>query len=170
MRGFWLALLSVIAIHPASADWLTSAWPQNALPKNGSPAITFHATGGVTLVLPEAVLGEAHAAGLSTERAVRAFLGRYAPRTCSSVLDMTVPHTDLRVDLLIERPVALDALDETTQEEAATTLNHTLKNQMRGSVPRIERASIVDQKPLSLSIDYAPGQQVHCAEPPDAVF
>jgi DNA-binding GntR family transcriptional regulator len=66
--------------------------------------------------------------------------------------------------------VALDALDETTQEEAATTLNHTLKNQMRGSVPRIERAFIVDQKPLSLSIDYAPGQQVHCAEPPDAVF
>jgi hypothetical protein len=170
MRGFCLALLSVIAVQPASADWLTSAWPQDALPKNGSPAITFNATGGVTLVLPEAVLGEAHAAGLSTERAVRAFLGRYAPRTCSSLLDMTVPHADLRVDLLIERPVALDALDETTQEEAATTLNHTLKNQMRGSVPRIERAFIVDQKPLSLSIDYAPGQQVHCAEPPDAMF
>jgi hypothetical protein len=170
MRGFLLALLSVIAVHPASADWLASAWPENALPKNGNPAITFNAAGTVTLVLPEAVLGEAQAAGLSTERAVRAFLGRYAPRSCSSLLDMTVPHANLRVDLLIERPVSLDALDETTQEEAASSLNHALKSQASGSVPRIQRAFMVDQKPLNLSIDYAPDQQIHCAEPPDPLF
>jgi hypothetical protein len=171
MRGFWLALLSVIVVHPASADWLASAWPETAVPKNGNPAITFNANGAVTLVLPEAVLGEAQAAGLSTERAVGAFLGRYAPRTCSSLLDMTVPHANLRVDLLIEHPVVLDAVDQATQEEAATTLNHALKSQQtRGSVPRIQRAFIVDQKPVRLSIDYAPDLEVHCAEPPDAMF
>jgi hypothetical protein len=170
MRGFWLALLSVIAVHPASADWLASAWPENAVPKNGNPAITFNAAGAVTLVLPEAVLGEAHATGLSTEQAVSAFLGRYAPRTCSSLLDMTVPHTNLRVDLLIERPIALDAVDEATQEEAATTLNHALKSVTRGSVPHIDRVFIVDQKPVSLSIDYVPDRKVHCAEPPNVLF
>ena len=31
-------------------------------------------------------------------------------------------------------------------------------------------AFIVDQKPLRLSIDYAPDLKVHCAEPPDAMF
>ena len=170
MRRFWLALLLVIVVHPASADWLASAWPEKADPKNGNPAITFNTTGAVTLVLPEAVLGEAQAAGLSTERAVGAFLGRYAPRTCSSLLDMTVPHANLRVDLLIERPVAPDAVDQATQEEAATTLNHALKSQTRGSVPHVERAFIVDQKGLRLSIDYAPDLKVHCVEPPDAMF
>jgi hypothetical protein len=170
MRGFWLALLSVVAVHPASADWLARAWPENAVPTNGDPAITFNATGSVTLVLPEAVLGEAQAEGLSTEHAVSAFLGRYAPRTCSTLLDMTVPHTNLRVDLLIERPVAPDAIDEVAQEDAASTLNLALKSQTRGSLPRLERAFIVDQKPLSLSIDYVPDGKVHCVEPPNALF
>ena len=170
MRAFWLALLSVIAVHPASADWLTRAWPENAAPKDGNPGITFNATGAVTLVLPEAVLGEAQAAGASTEHAVGAFLGRYAPRACSTLLDMTVPHTNLRVDLLIEHPVAPDAIDEATQEDAANTLNHALKGQTRGSLPRLERAFIVDQKRLSLSIDYVPDEKVHCVEPANAVF
>ena len=170
MRSFWLALLSVIAVHPASADWLTSAWPANAAPKDGNPGITLNATGTVTLVLPGAVLGEAQAAGVSTEHAVGAFLSRYAPRACSTLLDMTVPHTNLRVDLLIERPVAPDAMDEVTQQDAANTLNHALKSQTRGSLPRIERVFIVDQKRFSLSIDYVPDEKVHCAEPPNALF
>jgi len=170
MRAFWLALLSVIAVHPASADWLTRAWPENAVTNNGNPGITFNATGTVTLVLPDAVLGEAQAAGVSTEHAVGAFLGRYAPRACSTLLDMTVPHTNLRVDLLIEHPVAPDAIDEATQEDAANTLNHALKGQTRRSLPRLERAFIVDQKRLSLSIDYVPDEKVHCVEPANAVF
>ena len=170
MRGLWLVLLSVIAVTPAKADWLANAWPEDAIPKNGSPAITFNATGTVTLVLPEAMLGEAQAAGLSIERAVSAFLGRYAPKTCSNLLDMTVPHTNLRVDLLIERPVAPDNLDDSAQDDATAALNHALKNLASGRVPHIDRAFIVDQKPLSLAIDYVPEQAVHCAEPPNAIF
>jgi len=170
MRGFWLVFLSVIAFTPANADWLANAWPEDVIPKNGNPAITFGATGTITLVLPQAVLGEAQAAGLSVERAVSAFLGRYAPKTCSNLLDMTIPHTNLRVDVLIERPVALDSIDGPAQEDAATALNHALSNMTRGPVPHIDRAFIVDQKPLSLAIDYVPEQRVHCAEPPDAIF
>jgi hypothetical protein len=170
MRGFWLVLLSVIATTSANADWLANAWPEDAIPKNGNPAITFSATGTITLVLPQAVLGEAQATGLSVEGAVRAFLGRYAPKTCSNLLDMTIPHTNLRVDLLIERPVALDGIDGSAQEDAATALNHALRNMAMGSVPHIDRAFIVDQKPLSLAIDYSPERSVHCAEPPDTIF
>jgi hypothetical protein len=170
MRGFWLVLLSVIATTSANADWLANAWPEDAIPKNGNPAITFGATGTITLVLPQAVLGEAQAAGLSVERAVSAFLGRYAPKACSNLLDMTVPHTNLRVDLLIEHPIALDNIDGSVQEDAATALNHALKNMARGPVPHIDRAFIVDQKPLTLAIDYVPEQSVHCAEPPDVIF
>jgi hypothetical protein len=170
MRGFWLALLSIITVQPASADWLASAWPENAGPKNGNPAMTLNATGAVTLVLPQAVLAEAQAAGVSTEHAVSVFLGRYAPRTCSTLLDMTVPHTNLRVNLLIARPVAPDAIDEATQEDAANTLNHALKSQTAGSLPRIERAFIVDHKTLGLSIDYVPDEKPHCVEPPNVLF
>jgi len=170
MRGFWLVLLSVIAVNSANADWLASAWPEDAIPKNGNPAITFNATGTVTVVLPEAVLGEAQAAGLSIERAVSAFLGRYAPKTCSNLLDMTIPHTNLMVDLLIERPVALDDFDGAAQDDAAVALNHALKNLARGPAPHIDRAFIVDQKPLSLAIDYVPEQGVHCTKPPNAIF
>jgi len=170
MRGFWLVLLSVIATTSANADWLANAWPEDAILKNGNPAITFGAAGTITLVLPQAVLGEAHAAGLSVERAVGAFLGRYAPKTCSNLLDMTVPHTNLRVDLLIERPVALNGIDGSAQEDAAAALNHALRNMARGPVPHIDRAFIVDQKPRGLAIDYVPELRVHCAEPPDAIF
>jgi DNA-binding GntR family transcriptional regulator len=83
---------------------------------------------------------------------------------------MTVPHANLRVNLLIERPVAADAVDEATQEAAATALNHALKGATRRSVPHLDRVFIVDQQPLSLSIDYVPDQKVHCGEPPDLLF
>jgi hypothetical protein len=167
MRGFWLALLAVSVVNPAGADWLADAWSNH---ENGTPAINFSGTGVVTIVLPEELLAQARATGLSTEGAVSAFLGRYAPHMCSSLIDMNVPHANLKVDLLLERPVALKDADAATQEDAADTLNRALKSPPTGSVPRIQRVFVVDPKPLSLSIDYAPDHQVHCVEPPDANF
>lgn len=41
MRGFWLALLSVIAAGPARADWVADAWPEASIPTIENPAITF---------------------------------------------------------------------------------------------------------------------------------
>jgi hypothetical protein len=167
MRGFWLALLMVSVVNPVEADWLADAWSSQ---KDGTAAINFNASGVVTVVLPEAILAQARATGLSIEGAVGAFLGRYAPPMCSSLIDMTVPHANLKVDLLIEHPIALGDADVTTQEGAADALNHALKSQPKGSVPHINRAFVVDRKPLSLSIDYVPGQKAHCVEPPDVNF
>ena len=167
MRSFWLALLAVSVVDPAGADWLADAWSGH---QNGTPAINFNATGPVTVVLPEEVLAQARASGLSVEGAVSAFLGRYAPSVCSTLIDMNVPHADLKVDLLIEHPVALNDADAATQEDAAAALNHALKSQTTGSVPRIARVFIVDRKPLSLSIDYVPDHKARCMDSPDANF
>jgi hypothetical protein len=170
MRGFWLALLTVSVVGPAGADWLADVWSNDTIRKNGNPAISLNATGAVTVVLPEAALAHARAAGLSVESAVSAFLGRYAPSMCSSPIDMNVPHSNLKVDLLIERLVAFGDADAATQEAAATALNHLLKSPGTGSVPHVDKAFIVDQKPISLSIDYVPDNQGHCGKSPDANF
>jgi hypothetical protein len=166
MRSFWLALLAVSVVNPAGADWLADAWSSH---ENGTPAINLNAT-GVTVILPEAMLAQARATGLSIEGAVSAFLGRYAPPLCSTLIDMNVPHANLKVDLLIEHAVALNDADAATQEEAADALNHALKSRETGSVPHIARAFVVDRKPLSLSIDYAPDHKAHCGEPADENF
>jgi hypothetical protein len=167
MRGFWLALLAVLIANPAGADWLADAWSSH---ENGTPAINFSRTGVVTIVLPEELVAQARATGLSTEGTVSAFLGRYAPPICSSLIDMNVPHANLKVDFLLEHPVAFKDADAATQEDAAEVLNRELKSSPTGSVPRIQRLFVVDPKPLSLSIGYAPDHQVRCVEPPVANF
>jgi len=169
MRGFWLALLTAVSVvNPAGAGWLADAWSGHT---SGVPAINFTATGAVGVVLPEDVLAQARATGLSVEGAVSVFLGRYAPPVCSSLIDMNVPHPHLKVDLRIEHPITLGDADAATQEGMAHALNHALKSQSTGSVPHIKRAFVVDSKPLSLSIDYVPDHTAHCAEtPPDVNF
>lgn len=167
MRGFWLALLTISVVNPAGADWLADAWSN---PKNGTPAISFNAAGVVSVVLPEEVLAQAQATGLNTEGAVSAFLGRYAPPMCSSLIDMNVPHSHLKVDLLIQHAIGLGDADTSTQEQAADALNHALKSQAAGSVPHINRAFVIDRKPISLSIDYSPDHEAHCVELPDVNF
>jgi len=167
MRGFWLALLTVSVVNPARADWLGDAWSNR---ENGTPAINFNAKGVVSVVLPEEVLSQAHATGLSTEGAVGAFLGRYAPSLCSTLVDMNVPHSNLKVELQLEHPLALKDADAAIQEDAANALNHALKSQTTASVPHIQRVFVVDRTPLGLSIDYAPDHKAHCAEPQDANF
>ena len=116
------------------------------------------------------MLAQARATGLSVEGTLRAFLGRYAPPMCSSLIDMTVPDANLKVDLVIEHPIALGDADASTQEGAADALNHALRSQSKGSVPHINRAFVVDRKPVSLSIDYVPDHRAHCVEPPDMNF
>ena len=171
MRGFWLALLTLLVVNPASADWLKDAWSDGPNATYGIPTITFDTTGVVTVMLPEAMLAQAQAAGLSTEDAVVAFLGRYAPAMCSSAINMNVPHSHLKVDLLVERPVALRDADAATQDEAAAALNQALKFPATRSIPHIDRVFVVDPKPLSLSIDYAPDHKAHCMESrPDQNF
>jgi hypothetical protein len=170
MRSIWCALVAATLSVPAHADWLAGAWPADSQARNGSPAITLNRSGMVALVLPEGVLAQAQAEGVSTESAVRAFLARYAPRLCSGLIDMNVPHGALRVDLMIQRPVSLDEMDGATQEDAAAALNQSLTTAKPGVVPHIDNAFVVDRKRLTVSIDYAPDRAVRCIEPPDVIF
>src|SRR4051812_26246666 len=125
MRRFGLMIAACCVASSANADWLTTVWPNTADAKNGNPAITLTAD-SVAVVLPEAVLAEAESAGLSVEGAVGAFLGRYAPKMCSSVLDMGAVHPRLKVELRVQRPTLLDGVEVSTQEEAALALNQRL--------------------------------------------
>ena len=172
MRSIWCALVAATMAVPAHADWLAGAWPADSQARNGSPAITLNRSGAVALVLPEGVLAQALAEGVSTESAVRAFLARYAPRLCSGLIDMNVPHQALRVDLMIQRPVSLEEMDGATQEDAAAALNQSLTSTSAkpGVVPHIDKAFVVDRKRLTVSIDYAPDRAVRCIEPPDVLF
>jgi hypothetical protein len=170
MRSIWCALVAAAVAVPAHADWLAGAWPTDSQAPNGSPAITLNRSGAVALVLPDWVLAQAQAEGVSTESAVRAFLGRYAARLCSGLLDMNVPHRALQVDLTIQRPVSLGEMDAATQDDAAAALNQSLTSARPGAVPHIDNASVVDRERLTLSIDYAPDRAARCIEPPDVIF
>ena len=170
MRSIWCALVAAAVAVPAHADWLAGAWPTDSQALNGSPAITLNRSGVVALVLPDGVLAQAQAEGVNTEGAVRAFLGRYAARLCSGLLDMNVPHRALQVELMIQRPVSLDDMDGATQEDAAAALNQSLTSAKPGAVPHIDSAFVVDRQRLTISIDYAPDRAVRCIEPPDVIF
>ena len=170
MRSIWCALVAAAVAVPAHADWLAGAWPADSQAPNGSPAITLNRSGAVAVVLPDAVLAQAQAEGVSTEGAVRAFLGRYAARLCSGLIDMNVPHPTLQVDLVIQRPVSLDEMDAATQDDAAAALNQSLTTAKPGTAPHVDTAFVVDRKRLTLSIDYAPDRASRCIDPPDVIF
>src|SRR5690348_4124683 len=105
-----LAALVLAAPAAHAADWLDKAWSDEAVNKAGAPAITLGAS-AVLLVLPAQTLAEAHAQGVSTPDAVRLFLGRYGQH-CSASLDLDRPHPNLRVQLFLQKPVALEDADE----------------------------------------------------------
>jgi hypothetical protein len=172
MRRRMHKVLATIAVGvalavPARADWLATVWPKTADAKNGNPAITVNAD-AVIVVLPETVLAEAHTAGLSVPDTVRTFLARYAPRMCSSVLDMSSAHHELKVELRVQRPTAFEAMDTATQDAAALALNQTVGRS--STVPRIDRAFVVDKDGVVLSIDYVPEKIANCVAPPDPIF
>jgi hypothetical protein len=171
MRLFWLTVVGFSLATPANADWLATVWPNTSDSKTGNPAITL-AADAVYVVLPEPVLAEAVAAGLTVEGAVGAFLGRYAPKMCSSLLDMSAVHSHLKVELRVQRSAAMRSLDISTQEDAALTLNEALKRpgQSFGTIPHLEKAFVVDRQGLTLSIDYVPEKTTKCVIPPDVVF
>jgi hypothetical protein len=94
-----VAVVSFAGIGVAEADWLGDAWSGESSTRHGSPSITIGAAGEVSVALPGAVLQEAHAAGATTEGALRAFLGKYGPRLCSQLLDLNIPQKNLKVEL-----------------------------------------------------------------------
>src|SRR5690349_3048989 len=158
-----LAALVLAAPAAHAADWLDKAWSDEAVNKAGAPAITLGAS-AVLLVLPAQTLAEAHAQGVSTPDAVRLFLGRYGQH-CSASLDLDRPHPNLRVQLFLQKPVALEDADERLQGE----ILDALKTAKTKKLPKVEQLFAVTGAPDEVVIDYVPQRQAHCVRPADAV-
>jgi len=161
---FAAMLLTAPAAH--AANWLDEAWSDEAISKAGTPAITLGAS-AVLLVLPAATLAEAHAQGVSTPDAVRLFLGRYGQH-CSANLDLDRPHPNLRVQLFLQKPVALEDAGERLQSEILDALKSAKSNKTK-KLPKVDQLFAVTDPPDEVVIDYVPQRQAHCVRPGDAV-
>lgn len=148
---------------PAHADWLERAWSDDAVAETGTPAITLSES-SVMLVLPEATLAEAHAAGVSTPEAVRRFVTRYGPH-CGGNLDLDLPHQHLKVQLFLQKAVALEDASEGVQGQ----ILDALKSAKTKPLPRVERLFVVADEHADVFIDYVPERQAHCLRPGDDV-
>jgi hypothetical protein len=162
---FAALLLAAPAAH--AADWLDDAWSDEAVDKAGAPAITLGAS-AVLLVLPAATLDEAHAQGVSTPDAVRLFLARYGQH-CSANLDLDLPHPNLRVQLFLQKPVALEDAGERLQSEILDALKASKAKNNTKKLPKVERLFAVTDAPDEVVIDYVPQHQARCVRPGDAV-
>ena len=160
---YLFAAMLLAAPAASAADWLDEAWSDEAIGKSGTPAITLGAS-AVLLVLPAATLNEAHAQGVSTPDAVRLFLGRYGQH-CSAGLDLDRPHPRLRVQLFLQKPVALEDAGERLQSEVLDAL----KSAKPKKLPRVDRLFAVTDVPDEVVIDYVPQRQARCIRPGDAV-
>ena len=130
------ALLLLARSGATRAEWLGDVWSDEWVAQHGSPSITVGRGGDVTVVLPQEALARAQAEGDTHAGAVRAFLGRYAPKMCSHLMNFNEPHKGLRVALSVAAPVAR-------------------------SVPFF----VVSPGHEDLTIDYAPETPVHCIVP-----
>jgi hypothetical protein len=152
----YAALLLFVAT-PAQADWLDRAWDGQAVDENREPSITLGET-GVLVVLPQTTLDDAHAAGLSTPDAVRQILERYGQH-CSAVIDLDRPHPHLRVELYLEKNIALATAPSDTRSE----VQGALKSQAPKAPP--DTLSVTAENYSELFIDYVPRRIAHCTEP-----
>jgi hypothetical protein len=147
----------LLAAAPARADWLERAWDEQAIAETGAPAITL-GLDGIRVVLPEATLAAAHAAGVSTAEAVQLFVQRYGHH-CSDVLDLDHAHRGLRVQVSLLKPVALEDASERVQGEVLATLK---ANSKQKRFPRVEQLFVTADESEEVTIDYVPERQAHC--------
>jgi hypothetical protein len=170
-----VALVFVVGLGPAHADWLDNAWSDKSVAEHGNPAITVRSD-GVSVVLSAATLLEAQSeGGMATKDALRAFLNRYSPQ-CSTVLNLNIEQPNLTVDLTLQVDTALGEAPAPAQDEVLRAMEQveipaTSDNgaTARPQIPRITNVFIVLPRRLVFSIDYAPNKIVHCVAPPDAI-
>lgn len=158
-----LAVALTLVAAPARADWLDRAWDGDATARTGAPAITL-SNSGVLLVLPEATLAEAHAAGIDTHDAVQLFVSRYAQH-CGEFLDLDHQHQSVRVTLFTSKPVPLEDASDVTQAE----ILDALKSSGRKKLPRVEQLFVVSPEHRDLVIDYVPARKASCIRPGEPV-
>lgn len=152
-----LAVLLLLAA-PAHADWLERALSDGDIETDG-PAVTL-GDAGILVVVPEAMVQDAHAAGLSTADAVTRIVQRYGQH-CSDVLDLDQPHRHVKVQLFLSRPVALEDAPERVQGE----ILETLKTAKAKPLPRVDDLFVTADEPVDLFIDYVPQRRARCRQP-----
>ena len=154
-----VALSALLGTDPARADWVEDAWSEDSVRMNGNPAVSI-SRGAVHVVLPAMSLHQAYEEGLTTRQILRAFLDRHAQR-CSDVLDLNVPHPNLRVALSLQGRMSFDDIPE--QDEVLTALKEVYRKQ--GSSAGAPMLFTVSPVQFELSIDYVPTRRVRCILP-----
>jgi hypothetical protein len=159
-----LLFATLICISTVRADWLDDAWKGEHISRFGPPAITIN-TAGVVILLPEATMVEAQAAGLSPQQAAVAFLSRYGPEMCSSIIDLNEAKPALTITLvLLYRHEPSDAPVE-TQQKGAAALPESETGRQRRSGGRGIAFEAAPQEEV-WTIDYVPTHRARCFAAP----
>jgi hypothetical protein len=157
-------LVALVAIAaPARAGWLERAASDDMIDANGMLAVTL-SDAGVLLVVPEAVMQEAQAAGVAMPEAARQLVQRYGQR-CSDVLDLDRPHAHLRVQVFLQRPLALEDASDRVQNE----ILDTLKTAKTKPLPRVNNLFVTSEAGSEIFIDHIPGRKGQCVQRGDEV-
>jgi len=190
-----VSALAFVGAANAKGDWLDTAWNDDAPPhseaglqltQNGAPAINTHTVGSevvVVLTLPKNILDERHAAGDSSEQIASAFLGRFASRQCSGVVNMSVKHDRLHVQL--STLSAGSVLPDGEMKELATVIaagknignsetdanklelkqKATAAEQYLKGLEEAKAGFYSDKKNVDLWIDFVPEKATTCVDP-----
>jgi hypothetical protein len=155
-----LVLATAVGTGVARADWLGDTWSKESV-MNGDPAIGI-TDSVIRVVLPSATLDQAYAEGLSTEDVLGAFLDRYGQR-CSHLIDLNVPHRDLKVELWLQNRTRLEDVSNKDDVLAA------LRDAYRAQRPDDETPLLFVVSPVHFdyTIDYVPARRVRCVAPGD---
>ena len=171
MRVTSLAILGLLLCSNAAAraDWIGDAWNEDGalVGTYGNPSITV-GPDGISIVLTEATLDAAGAANLSPTQTIAAFLGRYGPRFCNSLFDFNVARKNMRVELLIQHSMPLEATSETTGSEVRATMKNLKKLGGSEGLHAVgDNVFEVDFKGKYYEIDYVPSatDPSHCSTP-----
>ncbi len=156
--SFALAL-TLVEFGTARADWLDDAWGADRVEMTGNPAITIYGD-TIDIVLPTATLYRAYEEGLTTQDILDVFLDRYGQR-CSGMVDLNMPHPDLKVGLSLQSPSAFK--DTSERDDVLATLKRTyLSQRTEGSTPLL--FTILPEH-FDFSINYVPTHHITCVVP-----
>jgi hypothetical protein len=155
------ALGILVGTGTVQADWLDDVWSEEWVQMNGNPAVSMSGD-GVQIVVPAILLQQAYEEGFTTEQALQDFLDRHGQR-CSHLVDLNLPHPNLKVTLSLQVPAALESIPE-NDEVLAAVKSTLLRYRTDDSIPLLFTISPVK---FEYSINYVPTHQVHCVAPND---
>ena len=132
-----LLFATFVGSSPVRADWLDDVWSGEHNNRYGSPAITISAAHGITIVLPEASLAEAQAAGLSPQQAAVAFLSKFGPELCSPIIDLNENKPALPLKLVVQQvhSTGLNIVFEASPQTEAWTIDYIPTHRARCVAP-----------------------------------